>query len=82
MSRGQCFSTVLVMKRMAKESTLGPTNAGALSMTNGATTFTVDVRDLQKLEIVVALVPCLLSNVGVSPSLNPSSTPNTQTKDL
>ena len=64
---GQRFSTVLVDERAAGESTLGPADAGTLLVTDGATTFEVDARDLRELEIPAALVPRFLSNARASP---------------
>ena len=81
-SGGQRFSTVVVVERAAGESTLGPTNAGTLSMTDGASTFAVDARDLRELEIPAALVPRLLSNARASPSRAPSPYPQTGTEGL
>lgn len=65
-SRGQGFSIVLVMEHMVGESTLDLVDARALSMNDGVSTFTVDVRDLHVLEIPAALVLRLLSNTGAS----------------
>ena len=64
---------------MAGESTLGPADASALSITDGASTFTMDARDLQALEIPEALVLRLLYRVGASPSHTPSPFPSTGT---
>ena len=82
MGGGQCFLTVLVKERVAGETTPGPANAGTLSVTEGASTFVVDVRDLCRLEIPVTLVPRLLSNTGASPSRAPSPHPQAPTDDL
>ena len=77
---GQRFSTVMVEERAAGETTPGPADAGALSVTDGASTFAVDARDLRALEIPAALVPRLLSNARASPSRSPSPHPSTGTK--
>ena len=77
---GQRFSTVLVIERAAVESTPGPTDVGTLSVTDGASTFAVDARDLRELEIPAALVPRLLSNARASPSRAPSPHPHTGTE--
>ena len=77
---GQRFSTVLVEERAAGETTPGPADAGTLSVTDGASTFAVDARDLRRLEIPAALVPRLLSNAGSSPSRAPSPYPQTGTE--
>ena len=78
---GQRFSTVLVEGRAAGETTPGPADAGALSVSDGASTFAVDARDLRRLEIPAALVPRLLSNAGASPSRAPSPHPQAPTED-
>ena len=78
---GQRFSTVLVEGRAAGETTPGPAHAGALSVSDGASTFAVDARDLRRLEIPAALVPRLLSNAGASPSRAPSPHPQAPTED-
>ena len=49
-------------------------------MTDGASTFAVDARDLRALEIPAALVPRLLSNARASPSRAPSPYPQTGTE--
>ena len=79
-SGGQRFSTVLVEERAAGESTPGPANARTLSVTDGASTFEVDARELRELEIPAALVPRLLSNARASPSRAPSPYPQTGTE--
>ena len=79
-SGGQRFLTVLVVERAAGESTPGPANVRTLSMTDGASTFEVDARDLWELEIPAALVPRLLSNAHASPSQAPSTYPQTGTE--
>ena len=66
---------------MTGETTPGPADAGALSVSDGASTFAVDARDLHRLEIPAALVPCLLSNAGASPSRAPSPHPQAPTED-
>ena len=71
----------MVVERAAGESTPGPADAGILSVTDGASTFAVDARDLRRLEIPAALVPRLLSNAGASPSRAPSPHPQSQTED-
>ena len=71
---------VLVEEHAAGESTPEPTDARALSVTDGASTFAVDVQDLWALEIPAALVLCLLSNTSTSPSRAPSSHPPTGTE--
>ena len=73
MSRGQRFSTVLVVERAAGESI--PANARALSATDGPSTSSVDSRAFWALEIPAPLVPRLLSNAAASPSHLPSPTP-------
>ena len=73
--RVQRFSTVLVVERAAGESTPGPAVAGTLSVTDGASTFAVDARDLRELE-----GPRLLSNECTSPSWDPSPHPHTGTE--
>ena len=80
-SGGQRFSTVLVVERAAGESTPGPADAGTLPVTDGASTFAVDARDLRSLEIPAALVPRLLSNAGASPSQTSSPPPQTESAD-
>ena len=65
----------------AGKTTPCPVDAGALSINNGASTFVVDARDLRRLEILAALVPRLLSNVGASPSRAPSPHPQAPTED-
>ena len=65
---------------MTGESTLGPAEARTLSVTDGASTFEVDARDLRELEIPAALVPRLLSNARASPSRAPSPYPQTGTE--
>ena len=49
-------------------------------MTDGASTFAVDARDLRELEIPAALVLHLLSNARASPSWAPSPHPHTGTE--
>lgn len=73
MSGGQHSLTILVEVHVARESTLGP--AEALSMSDGASTFVVDVWDLRTLVSLAALVPCMLSNAGASLSQAPSTPP-------
>ena len=80
-SGGQRFSTVLVVERAAGESTPGPADAGTLPVTDGASTFAVDARDLRSLAIPAALVPRLLSNAGASPSPTSSPPPQTESAD-
>ena len=80
-SGGQRFSTVLVEGRAAGETTPGLADAGALSISDGTSTFEVDARDLRRLEIPAALVPRLLSNAGASPSRAPSPQPQSPTED-
>ena len=63
------------------ETTPGPADGGALSVSDGASTFVVDARDLRRLEIPAALVPRLLSNAGASPSRAPSPHPQAPTED-
>ena len=77
---GPRFSTILVVERAAGESTLGPADVGTLSVTDGASTFAVDARDLRELEIPAALVPRLLSNARASPSRGPYPHPHTGTE--
>ena len=74
-SRGQCFSTVLVEGRATKESAQGLANIGALSMTDGGSTFMVDVQNIWALEILIALVPHVLSNMGALLSQSPFPQP-------
>ena len=78
---GQRFSTVLIEERATGETTPGPADAGTLSVTDGASTFAVDARDLRRLEIPATLVPCLLSNAGASSSRAPSPHPQAPTDD-
>ena len=66
--RGQCFTPVVVVERATGESTSSPADADSVPVTDGASTFTVDARDLGELEIPAALVPRLLSHAGASPS--------------
>ena len=68
---GQRFSAVLVEEYVAGESTPGLADVGALSVTNGETTFEVDARDLRALQIPVALLPRLLSHTGALPPHTP-----------
>ena len=49
-------------------------------MTDGASTFVVDARELWELEIPAALVPRLLSNARASPSRAPHPHPHTWTE--
>ena len=78
---GQRFSTVLVEERAAGETTPGPADAGTVFVTDGASTFAVDARDLRRLEIPAELVPRLLSNAGASPSRAPSPHSQAPTND-
>ena len=58
----------MVVERATGESTSSPADADSVPVTDGASTFTVDARDLGELEIPAALVPRLLSHAGASPS--------------
>ena len=80
-SGGQRFSTFLVEGHVAGETTPGPAHAGALSVSDGASTFAVDAQDLRRLEIPATLVPRLLSNAGASPARTPSPHPQAPTED-
>ena len=71
----------MVVEWATGESTSIPANVDSIPVTDGASTFAVDARELRELKLPAALVPRLLSNAGTSPSRTPSPRPTTESED-
>ena len=69
------------MEHPAGGSALVLDNASALSVTAGTSNLAMYAGDVRELEIQVALVLHLLSNLGASPSQDPSPHPQTKIED-